>query len=310
VCPKTFNVPTGVWGLMSERKRMKMNMFKKNIYINSVPEYSDWLNPHIQTGVRHIYNKVWDMKKIVTFGGVFAVVLALLVTTAMFAFRGGNDAAAVVDLNTTTTVVEQNITTTTTVANRAQYVCDMPRSTSTEYEFIKWSNGSVAYPDFPAVTAKTIVFTWHVDLSVEVRNIFAKNITDVGIYVGKEMRIENADYVASNGELIVPVVNGSNIKMFADGDYLAAIWTRNSFLFGVESSFVLNDTHSDLETHMRLSGTRIIYHELGHLFGLDHTHVDDDGIQQRDSIMSYEWIWSAKGFETGDIAGLQEIFCK
>ena len=289
---------------------MNMNMFKKTIQdgVRFVPSYN---NDPFHNSYVPMYKEVWDVKKIATIGGVFGIVIAMLCAVVLLTFTGGNDADATVSPEATYVVEEEVVVTTTTVPEpTAKYVCDMPMSTSTEYGFTKWSTGEDAYLDFPSVTARTIVFTWNVELTQEMRDILAKHIAEVGIYVGKEMRIEDGDYTAVDGELIVPIINGSGVKQFDGAKYTAAIWTTSNFLFGTESSFVINDTNPNLEYNIKNYGMNVVYHELGHLFGLEHTHVDDDGIDQVDSIMSYEHVWEAEGFEAGDIAGLQQIFCK
>lgn len=289
---------------------MNMNMFKttKRVGVRFVPNVTN--NPFHQDYVP-VYKEVTDMKKVGIFSGAVAVVVSMLVGVLMLSMRGGNDASATVSSDATYVVEEEVVVTTTTVpAPTAQYVCDMPMSTSTEYAFMKWTSGHNAYLDFPSVSARTIVFTWNVELSQELRDIFAKHIAEVGIYVGKEMRIENAGYVAVDGELIVPIINGSTVEQFAGEQYTAAIWTRSNFLFGTEQSFVINDNNPNLEYNIKNYGLNVVYHELGHLFGLDHTHIENDGVDQVDSIMSYEHVWNASGFEAGDIAGLQQIFCK
>ena len=69
--------------------------------------------------------------------------------------------------------------------------------------------------------------------------------------------------------------------------------------------------HEDFESrHIgpSLEQEATMLHELGHVIGLEHTHIDDDGINQGDSIMSYE-ANEEDHYLPGDIAGLQEIFC-
>jgi len=262
----------------------------------------DWM----RSGVR--YHTVMVIASVIA-----GIIMLGLVVTAVLTIMGSASNAQSTDTYTTdTTVVNEYVeeTTTTTVPTpTAQYVCDMPVSYGTEYTFIQWTTGEDAYVEFPSVSAHTIVFTWNVNFSQEMRNTFAKNIAEVGIYVGKEMRIEDAGYKAADGELIVPIINGSKVKQFDGVNYSAAIWTTSNMFFGTEHSFVVNDNHANLEQMIQQYGKQIIFHELGHLFGLDHTHIDGDGVDQVDSIMSYEHVWDADGFEDGDIAGLQKVFC-
>jgi hypothetical protein len=263
---------------------------------------------------------VVDAVRVAWAAGSAALVLVLFTAAMLLGFGGRAYSTDTTGITATTavSVVEHTSTTVTsvdtvpvvdTVPTGTQYVCDMPASYSEEYSFTKWNNGDLVYLNAPAVLADTIVFTWNVDFSMEMRNTFAKNVAEVGVSVGKEMRIEDSGYFPVKGELIVPIVNGSTIKEFENREYGAAIWTTNSFLFGVEYSFVINDNYEDIEGMIQEYGRQVIFHELGHLFGLEHTHVHDDGIDQVDSIMSYEHVWFAEGWEAGDIAGLQKIFC-
>lgn len=281
-------------------------------------------NPFTKTITKvHYYNSVWDPFKQevryyteqvvdttrVVIASVIAGIVLLAVVISMVLVTMGN-ATNAVNYTTETTVAVQDeiVPTTTTVPVRGEYVCNMPTSASAEYNFMKWSNGDLAYLDFPSVNADVIVFEWNIDQNQEVMDTFHNDIEEFGKYVGKQMRVELPGYIAQAGEFVVPVVFNKDASM-NNADYSAYILWSSNFLFGTEARFTFNpDVFSNIEKWNNYHHV-IVLHELGHLFGLDHTHIDDDGIEQHDSIMSYEGIWDREGLMPGDIAGLQQIFC-
>lgn len=282
----------------------------KNPFIKQVQEayfYSDPFDA-FRSGVRYRTQYVLDTTRVIVASVVAGIVLITLIATTLLVLMGSSsDAQAVDTQRDTTQVVEEEVTTTTTVPVRGQYVCDMPKSDSTEYAFVQWSNGEYLYTDAPSVHANTIVFEWHIDPVQEVMNTFRSDIEEVGRYVGKEMRIEMPGYVAQDGEFVVPVT--FNEDDMEDSDYSAFILWRSNFLFGTEATFAFNrNVFTNIEKWNAYHHI-IVLHELGHLFGLEHTHVDNDGIDQHDSAMSYEGIWDREGYLAGDIAGFQKIFC-
>lgn len=281
----------------------------KNPFIKTVQKSYWYDDPFdwMRSGVRYYTEQVVDTVRVVIASVIAGIVMLAIVTTAVLVTMGGASKAQVADTYTTNTVAVEETTTTTTVPVRGQYVCDMPTSYSTEYTLTTWDNGDVAYLDFPSVTASTIVFEWHIDQVQEVMDTFRADIEEVGRYVGKEMRIELPGYVAQDGEFVVPVI--FNKEKIGTSDYSAYIMWSSNFFFGVEATFGFNpDVFNEIEKWNAYHHI-IVLHELGHLFGLDHTHINDDGITQEDSIMSYEDVWTREGYMPGDIAGFQHIFC-
>lgn len=181
---------------------MSMNMFKKKVFVR-YRNITDPTDPFRVIQRKAIYKMVWDMKKIGIFSGVFAVVIALLATTAMFAFRGGKDAGAVHmqdTVTTTTTVVEENTTTTTEVFDPtvARHVCDMPLSLSGEYYMKKVNRtfNARAWVD----NNVTIVFEWVLpDQYDQYMPQFKAYVDKFSVYTGiKTQVIKGYDETASD----------------------------------------------------------------------------------------------------------------
>lgn len=186
----------------NKRKSNNMKMFKKRIVVN----YRDVLDPNNPFRIierRPVYKMVWDMKKIGIFGGVFATVIALLFTTAMFAFRGGNSviAASNTTVAPTTTIVEQTTTTTTTIPSFMvpQYVCDMPMSYSTEYDMNNFISAEFNAQDWKDRDI-TLVFEWVLpDEYDQYMPQFAEYVDKFSIYTGiKTQVIKGYDETASD----------------------------------------------------------------------------------------------------------------
>lgn len=311
-----------------------MKFFKKRVYVRSVPTYEDWLNPTKQTGIKHIYRRVWDMKKIGIFAGVFTVVAGLLATVAFVGFRGGNPATAVPQSTTTTTVVETTTTSTTVPADEAMNVCDMPRSYSNEY-------GLWAHYDrrFNASMWKeqdiTLMFEWVLPAEYDVYMFdFIKAVDRFSKYTGLKYEVvkgydETAAGITSWEWDYLMALENPEEEYFQDklthfletydtkklsinvvlddqtNDGTLAWVKHKNLMLGIVKTY-LDDTRGLTwdESYMH-----VILHELGHIVGLDHTHKDD-GIQQDESVMSYESSMRDDHYLPGDIAGLQEIFCK
>jgi len=285
----------------------------KNPFMKEVQKSYFYSDPYdwTRSGIRYQTVSVVDTTRVVLVSVLAGIVMLGLVTTAVLTIMGSQSNAQSTDAYTTaTTVVNEYVeetTTTTTVPVRGQYVCDMPTSYSTEYKLMQWNTGKYAYLDFPSITATKIVFEWHIDQVQEVMDTFQQDIEEVGRYVGKEMRIELPGYVAQDDEFVVPVV--FNNKDMGNASYSAYILWQSNFFFGTEATFAFNPSVFENIDKWNNYHHIIVLHELGHLFGLDHTHIDNDGIEQHDSIMSYEGIWTREGYLAGDIAGFQQIFC-
>ena len=181
---------------------MNKNIFKKKVFVR-YRDVTDPTDPFRIINRKAVYKMVWDMKKIGIFSGVFAVVISLIFTAAMFAFRGGQDAGAVYVQGTdvtTTTVVEENTTTTTEVFDptAARYVCDMPRSFSEEYYMKKVNRpfNARAWVDNDV----TIVFEWVLpDEYDQYMPQFKAYVDKFSVYTGiKTQVIKGYDETASN----------------------------------------------------------------------------------------------------------------
>lgn len=279
----------------------------KNPFIKEYTEHSYCTDPIFGTReVRTIKYTKTNVSAIITACGIVAI-LAIAIVTAIVAVGKMNTTSNV----TVNTVVEKQleevVTPTTVEAVRGQHVCSMPVSTSNEYALMELSSGDPAYTQFPSVYADTIVFVWEIDAVQSVIDTFKQDIEEYGRYVGKNMVVAMPGYVAQEGEFVVPVKFNELDR--ADDNYSAYIRWEGNFIFGYSAELAFNnDFFNNMDGWNNYHNT-IVLHELGHLFGLDHTAIDNDGIDQHDSIMSYEGIWERNGLQAGDIAGLQKIFC-
>lgn len=327
---------------------MSMNMFKKKVFVR-YRDITDPTDPFRIIQRKAIYKMVWDMKKIGFFSGVFAVVIALLATTAMFAFRGGQGAGAVYTQSTdvtTTTVVEENTTTTTEVFDStvARHVCDMPLSLSGEYYMKKvdrifnpraWVDNDVTIvfewvlPDeydqyMPQFKAYVDRFSVYTGIKTQVIKGYDETASDIWgyewDYIYSQQKIaegeDSSGFYQSRLDAFLAKYDtkkiGVNVVLDDVREDGAVGWVEmNNLKFGItlrafEVDFIFNGKEY---TYWDRNHGGFILHELGHVIGLGHTHVAHDGIDQEDSIMSYETSDAIDYYLPGDIAAMQEIFC-
>lgn len=256
------------------------------------------------------------------YGGVL-VLIAVLTMVGALVFGGSNtmDAAAdtMVDI-TVDTVVDTTVDTTPVmtmpvveevipVAPVPQYVCDMP-ATSNEYAFLDdayvWQDGVKRKVSWKATLKHDVVMLWAIDDEAK----FADFINDIAMfntYTRANVRVERYGYIGKENDFIVPVVieDLEGLTWAHMENHLQAmnlfgidITTLKSAKLAFDPEFMTE--HWDVHTHT-------VLHEMGHMFGLDHTHEQEG--EQTDSIMSYESDYTTVGYLPGDIAGLQKVFC-
>ncbi len=326
---------------------MNMNMFKttKRVGVRFVPNTNN--SPFHQDYVP-VYKEVTDMKKVGIFSGAVAVVVSMLVGVAMLSMRGGNSAGAS-DVTTTTTVVEHAHENVHVEEDKVRYVCDMPASTSMEYDISLYNRR-----DLNATMWKeqgiTLVFEWTLSADYDVEYAqFTEAVNAFAVYTGlKTQVIKGYDETAANINLYegylwnkerlaeeLAEIDGSpsyfqeNVDKFEsefdlskiginvildDSEYYAdaaAYVMPGDLTFGITTSYINKTFFVNGKGESQWEGDYMhtVLHELGHVVGLHHTHVEDDGITQGDSIMSYESNRESY-YLAGDIAGLQYMFCR
>jgi len=317
-----------------------MNSLKKQQFIGKRSIYAS-NNPFEEITTIPVYKEVWDMRKILSIGGVATVLMGMLAMVSVLGFRGGNPATAVPQDTTTTTVVESTTTTSTTVpVDEVMNVCDMPRSYSTEYDL-----GLYESRKFNATMWKeqgiTLVFEWALpDEYDRYMFDFIKAVDEFSKYTGLKtevmkgydetaanildyewdylMSMEDPDNVFSQERLTRflekydPKKLSINVVLDETLDDGTLAWVMGRKLrFGLVKSYldqIVGSINGGEVYAWDQNYMHVVLHELGHIVGLGHTHISDDDIRQEDSIMSYEAHYEDY-YLPGDIAGLQKIFC-
>lgn len=254
-----------------------------------------------------------------------------LIISSFVAFKGLSGSFE----ETTTTVVEETTTTTvvttTTVevygdiiygpeyvapAPKVEWVCDTP-TTSDEWKLIgvgEWSDLEI---DWKEMAAREVVFEWKAgDILLPA---FEKAVEMFIEYTRANVRVESEGYLAVDGEDVIPVNKVPSLGDFAahvvryydESQVKTEIHPTLRYLY-TAGMLRAGETYMEIDSKMEDEGyeytlVNMFLHEIGHVYGLDHTHEEEG--EQVDSVMSYESDPSVSHYLPGDIAGLKEVFC-
>lgn len=283
-----------------EKKYEKVNQRYVGLDAFGAPKFEhDW-------ATKYSVNK--DMLAVVI--AVIGIVAGVVITSFM-AF-GSNDAEVMVD----TVAVEE------TVIEQEQevygpewvkqdlYVCNS-NAVSSEYIFsddqFEWSDGNKHDIDWKQLLNDQIVMVWSID-DENMRADFVRDIELFNKYTNADVRVEDEGYIAQEDDFLVPVTVGITNEAWA---HMALEFSLMGEFLGMPEYVYIDSAEFVIDPSMlpywSENHTNTVLHEMGHLYGLGHTHHEDG--QQVDSIMSYESDRNVYGYLPGDIAGLKEVFC-
>lgn len=303
-----------------------INMFIEKKYEKTNERYvglDTWGNPKFEWDWATKYKIKKDALVVIAIVGV---ILAVIVSSFV-AFKGLSGSFEETTTTTTTVVVEETTTTQevyeyvvygpeyVTPVRKVEYVCDTP-TISNEWKLMEIFTGyNMSQVDWREMADRTVVFQWNAgDVMFAA---FEEAVALVIEYTRADIRVVYGNYIPLNGEYVIPVTRttleegAALVQHYYDPRELND--SRNeegvmvtTGLLMVATTYMEVDYMMEQEKY-EYALVNVFLHEIGHVFGLDHTH-EEDGMQV-DSVMSYESEDGVSHYLPGDIAGLKEVFC-
>lgn len=302
-----------------------INMFIEKKYEKTNERYvglDAWGNPKFEHDWKTSYKIKKDALVVIAIVGV---ILAVIVSSFV-AFKGFSGSFE--ETTTTTTVVVEETTTTVqeevyvygpeyvAPGPKVEYVCDTP-TTSDEWKLLEIFTGyNMSQVDWKEMASREVVFQWNA--GEVMASAFEEAVALLIEYTRANVRVVYGEYTPLNGEYVVPVTK-KELRQGAGGmvthsyDSRELNDSRNQEGVMVTTGLlVVAATRMEIDPMMEqevyeygLIG--LLLHEIGHVYGLDHTHEEEG--EQLDSVMSYESDPAVSHYLPGDIAGLKEVFC-
>lgn len=255
---------------------------------------------------------------------IIAIVMVAMVAGFLMGVDGEDDVVVMEETTTTaeSIIVESKVYGPEWVVQDL-YVCNTVTS-SNEYTFVDdtnvWSDGQLHDVDWTQLLRKQVIMVWEINDDQMLRD-FKADIDLFNRYTKAGIRVEMPGYIAREDDFVIPVTLGDAeggwahmaLEFVLEGEFFGLpewVWIDSASLV-IDESMMEESTwigsNGAITTGWAIDHTVTVLHEMGHLFGLGHTH--DEVGEQVDSIMSYESDRSVRGFLPGDIAGLKEVFC-
>lgn len=304
-----------MFGKLVEKKYEKVN--ERYVGLDA------WGNPKFE----------WDWKTKYSLNtNAVAVVIAIvgviagIIVSSFVAFKGLSGSFE--ETTTTTTVVVEETTTTqevyeyvvygpeyVTPVRKVEYVCDTP-TISNEWKLMEIFTGyNMSQVDWREMASRKVVFQWNAGDTMAAA--FEEAVALVVEYTRADIRVVYGNYIPLNGEYVIPVTRttleegAALVQHYYDPRNLEDNRNEDGVVI-TTGLLMVSTTYMEVDYMMEQEKyeyalVNVFLHEIGHVFGLDHTH-EEDGMQV-DSVMSYESDDGVSHYLPGDIAGLKEVFC-